>query len=448
MKKLILFVCVLTSTSCSKFLDAKPDARLVVPSTLADLQALLDNSNTMIINDPYADELSSDNFYLSSSTWQGLNDYDRGYYVWQPDNFYFNTSNDWSYLYKKVYYANTVLEQIDKIERIAKNQTEWDNVKGQALMVRGKAFLQAVLLWGPAYDAATASTDMGIPLRLNTHFEEKTMRASVQQSYDQVLADLGAAALLLPNRGAGINRGCKAAAYGYLARACLNIRNFARAGSFADSSLQINSALLNYNTLNSTATYSMPVVAQNPEVNFYTGFSNTALVIGNAKVDTVLYNSYNNNDYRKTILFKQNTDGSIAFKGGYQGSTGHFSGIASDEMYITRAECYARAGNIGAAMTDVNTLLKMRYKTNSFTPLTAATAAEALDIVLKERRKELLFRGVRWMDIKRLNKEGAAITLKRMVNNQVYVLPPNDLRYALGIPDYVIQVSGILQNPR
>jgi hypothetical protein len=37
-------------------------------------------------------------------------------------------------------------------------------------------------------------------------------------------------------------------------------------------------------------------------------------------------------------------------------------------------------------------------------------------------------RGVRWFDLKRLNKEVENITLYRMVNNQTYILPPNDLR--------------------
>ena len=69
-------------------------------------------------------------------------------------------------------------------------------------------------------------------------------------------------------------------------------------------------------------------------------------------------------------------------------------------------------------------------------------------LILLERRKELLMRGLRWMDLKRLNMEGAAITLTRTVNGQVYTLPPNDLRYALPIPEDVIAISGMQQNPR
>jgi len=448
MKKIwIVFTC-LAFTACNKFLDEKNDKKLVIPATLTDLQAVLDNTNTIVLNDPYADELSSDNFYLTTAVWQAQPDYDRGFYIWQKDNDNVPNPNDWSNLYRKVYCANTVLETLTNIERSANNKTEWDNLKGQALMIRGKAFLQAVLLWSPAYDAATAGAELGIPLRLSSDFAETSTRPSVQQSFDQVIADLTASVALLPNRGVAVNRSCKAAAYGLLSRCYLYMRQYNKAGLYADSSLQINNALLNYNTLSTTATYSLPLPATNPEIDVYCTAFTSSLAMTNAKIDTILYNSYNANDYRKTILFKINSDGSIAFKGSHTGAAGHFTGVASDEMYLNRAECFARGGNTAAAMNYINSLLKMRYKTNLFAPLAASSSAEALDIILKERRKELIQRGLRWMDIKRLNKEGAGIVQKRIINNAQYLLPANDLRYALQIPAYVISLSGMPQNAR
>jgi len=80
--------------------------------------------------------------------------------------------------------------------------------------------------------------------------------------------------------------------------------------------------------------------------------------------------------------------------------------------------------------------------------MVAIDAADALQKVLTERRKQLVMRFVRWMDIKRLNKEGASITLKRIINGQLYSLPPNSNLYALAIPEDVIVLSGIQQNPR
>jgi len=51
--------------------------------------------------------------------------------------------------------------------------------------------------------------------------------------------------------------------------------------------------------------------------------------------------------------------------------------------------------------------------------------------------------------LRRLNLDiQRAITLKRNLNGVLYTLPPNDARYVLPVPDLVIQLSGIQQNPR
>lgn len=88
-----------------------------------------------------------------------------------------------------------------------------------------------------------------------------------------------------------------------------------------------------------------------------------------------------------------------------------------------------------------------RWRKNRFKPFTAASADDALALVLKERRKELLFRGLRWIDIKRLNKEGAGINITRLVNGMRYTLEPGDPRFALPLPADVIDASGMPQNP-
>ena len=101
-------------------------------------------------------------------------------------------------------------------------------------------------------------------------------------------------------------------------------------------------------------------------------------------------------------------------------------------------------------MADLNSLLVKRWANGTFTPYTAVDAADALNQILTERRKELLYRGLRWTDLRRLNKSPAtAITLTRTVNGQIYTLPPNDPRYLYAIPDNVMtsNSSGMKQNP-
>jgi hypothetical protein len=124
-------------------------------------------------------------------------------------------------------------------------------------------------------------------------------------------------------------------------------------------------------------------------------------------------------------------------------------------MYLIRAECLARGGDKTAAMNDLNTLLRARWAKDPITGAslyvdqTAIDADNALRIILNERRKELVLRATRWIDLRRLNQDPRfAITLTRNIAGQIYTLPPNDKKYVYPIPDNEIRLSGLQQNPR
>ena len=55
----LLVICALGAGSCKKYLDLKPNQALVIPSTVADAQAILDNPN-QISSSPYVGELAAD----------------------------------------------------------------------------------------------------------------------------------------------------------------------------------------------------------------------------------------------------------------------------------------------------------------------------------------------------------------------------------------------------
>lgn len=441
----VLILLMLSNTSCEKFLDEKPDKKLVIPSTLQDLQAIMDNTNIHLTGDPYIGEMSSDDFYLTQAVFNSTLEIDQNLYLWKRINCYNPDINSWSNLYAKIYYTNTVLEQLQKIERTAFNQTEWDNLKGQALMVRGRCFMQGVLLWAKAFDSTTAATDPGIPLRLSTSFDEPVTRATVQQCYQQLTADLKASINLLPVTPVSPARASRPAALAYLARVYLSTRNYDSVAKYAAASLSLQGNLLDYNTLNASASF--PIPRMNTEILHYSGLHTLALSVSNARVDSVLYNSYSSADCRKKVFFRLNTDGTYGFKGTYISATGNFAGIATDEVYLMKAEALARQGLKEEALVTLNMLLKNRYDRVTFVPVTATDAAAALQVILQERRKELLFRGLRWMDLKRFNKENAGIVLTRKINNTEFKLLPNSTGYALPIPEYVIEMSQIPQNP-
>jgi hypothetical protein len=230
------------------------------------------------------------------------------------------------------------------------------------------------------------------------------------------------------------------------------MQDYSHALLYADSSLKLYDSLLDYNTLNASLTF--PVTTFNKEVLFHSVMGNE-LYANFPIVDTNLYKSYNVNDLRQKIFFKANpTNGGMMFTGTYTGGVAgasrlnYFAGLATDEVYLTRSECYARAGNTTDAMKDLNALMVKRFKTGTFVPFTANNTKEALDLILTERRKETIFRGLRWSDLRRLNSDGANITLTRKIDNQTYTLEPNSPRYTLPLPPDVILLTGMEQNER
>lgn len=446
-KTLFLLCLLFVQYSCTKYLDEKSDKALVVPSTIEDCQALLDNNASVNQANSGIGEVSADNYYLTTSIYQALSGQaDRSMYVWDEEIFYDVGlgGNDWNLLYSVANRANVVLETMQKITRTPQNAAAWDNAVGSALFIRSEVFSVLARNFAKAYD--NASNDLGIPLRLGSDFNVPSVRSSVQETYNQIVTDLSESIRLLPPTPTHIVRPSKTAAYALLSRVYLAMRNYDKAALYADSSLKINSTLIDYNSLSATASF--PFARFNTETVYFAQGLRLPLTDSRAKIDSLLYASYSANDLRRSLFFAANGDGTYRFKGNYTASSNLFVGIATDEVYLTKAEAVCRAGSYTEALAVLNTLLSKRWKTGTFVPFTATNQNAALALILTERRKELLMRDLRWMDIKRLNKESAGIHLKRILNNQEYSLPANDNRFALPLPANIIAISGMPQNPR
>lgn len=437
------------STSCKKYLDAKPNAILTTATSVDVLQALLDNNRFLNWLGTEAGEASADNIYITDAVYNALNlDCKRNEYLWKPEIFAGITSNgtDWAREYNVVYQANVVLDNIDKINRAAVNAAAWDNCKGSAYVFRAKAFYEIAQVWAKGYDSSSAGQSLGIVLRLTSDFNVQSTRATIRLTYDQIIKDLQASVSLLPNTPSHPFRPSKAAAYGLLSRVFLTVGDYQRAKLFADSCLNLSNTLLDYNSLSAAAPYPFPQFSNAEDIMHSFCAGSTYLGVSQASIDSNLFKAYDVNDLRKTLYFKIRPDKTVSYRGSYDGRDTRYNGVATDEMYLTRAECYARAGNTAAALNDLNYLLSFRWKKGTFIPFTAPDATAALQLILAERRKELLMRGLRFTDIKRLNLKGANIVQMRVIAGQTYTLQPNDPRYALPIPDDVIKSAGIQQN--
>lgn len=432
-------------SSCKKYLDAKTNKQLVIPSSLDDAQALLDFYDAMNSFYPSLGNESDDDFYLLTSYFNSLNVTQRNHYIWAKEA---TDEYDWLYLYQNVANANIAIETVDKQPAAISNSLKGKSIKGEAFFFRAWSFYQVAQYYAPPYDKSVTSTLPGIPLRLSSDITPKSTRASLEETWQQIVTDFKSSIALSPVTNSPLSRPSKAAGYAALARTYLDMDEYALSGKYADSSLQLNHSLMDFNSLDTSAAY--PFERFNKEVLFpcITGLTGMHLQ-ANYRVDSFLYQSYDTNDLRRKLYFVSNGPGTVGFRGSYDGTRSLFNGLATDEVYLIKAECEARLGSKDSAMDDLNKLLSTRWIAGTFVPLIAATSDDALNIILAERRKELILRGSRWFDLRRLNKDPRfAKTLTRIENGISYTLPPMDPRYTFLLPVQVIALTGMQQNNR
>lgn len=450
MKKIHLYIgllCLNCLLSCTNFLDEKSDKSLSIPKTLDDLQALLDGYSNMNLAYSWAGEEASDDYFLSTKNWKGIVNQDtRNNYLWRDEA---KLNAAWIAPYKVVFICNTVLEEIDLVDRKNREQ-DYQRIKGTALFFRAFALYEVASLFAPVYSSKNLKK-LGIPVRLSTTIEEDTPRATVEETYRQIVDDLNAATEDLLVSTAYKNRPTKQAAYSLLARIYLAMSDYPNALDASNQALSYSMELLDYNTVNSNLT--VPFTPSNAEVIWLASTNSVSALLAPARcrIDTLLYASYASNDLRKNTFFIKNSDGYYTFKGTYDSRvTGYlFKGLTMDELYLIKAECEVRGGNIQEGLTKLSELLSYRYKTGSYQIDLKLNQEDALELVLDERRKELLFRGLRWTDLRRLNlDDSSARTLVRKIDQQEYTLRPDDFRYVFLIPTYVMITAKFEQNPR
>lgn len=446
--------CVGCLFSCNQeFLDQKPDKALLVPKTSADFQALLDYTTIMNVS-PGLPHIASDEFYTTDEVWQTLLPDERNTYIWAADIYEGNTNRDWSDLYKQVFYANIVLDGLERSKGNLDLRVD-EELKGSALFFRSFAFYNLALTFSMPYQEHTAASELGIPLRLTADVNATSVRSSLKETYNQIIGDLVLAESLLSTAVPVKSRPSKTAAQALLARVFLGMGRYDDAFMYANRALQYNSDLIDYNHPDTTVVgLFQPVLPNgNPEVIFYSGLIATTYSFSPlTSVDTTVFNAYEPGDLRKSVFFRNRGNGVFTFKGTYSGYISGFplfGGFANDELYLIRAECRARKDDLIGAQDDLNNLLENRYESGMYEPFVHDDKEVTLDKILMERRKQLLGRGLRWYDLKRLNSDPQfATTLTRVIGGNTYTLPPNDKRYAFPIPDEEVLGSGLQQNPR
>jgi hypothetical protein len=460
----VFFMVVALFSGCKKYLDIKPKGYLI-PQTVEDFENLLNNFE-MVKPISSTLEVFTDDYYLPKfdKNKYTINPVNQAY-LWAPN--VFNSQVEYKYdsfynqLYNNIYHYNAVINEVDKAPGGTAERKAI--VKARARLGRALSYWYLINLYAKPYNAATAATDPGVNLPTSTDINAKlAARNNVQDCFAFILNDLNEAIPFLPLSASNGFQFTKGAGYGVLARTYLMMARYVESGAAARAALKTNDKLVDYNSEYTTFSWA--------GYNFLswkeTGPLQNLLMPENLLVLNYTINSdfavpplteqlFAADDIRRASFFPFITysnnipawDGKTYLFSTYLGNKPNM-GIGTPEMYLVSAEAYARTGNIGAAMADVNWLRKHRIKSAAYTDLTAGNEKDALGIILTERRRELLCKGVRWFDMRRLNSDpDFGFTAKHYFKDGTFIeLAPGSPRYVLRLPDAAI-TSDVLQNP-
>ncbi|TJZ53781.1 RagB/SusD family nutrient uptake outer membrane protein [Sphingobacterium olei] len=440
---------IFVTLGCEKFLDEKSDASLSIPETFKDLRATMNYEGQINRSFPTLLEAGSDDYYVKSNILNARSESERLVYTWK-NSLQRSDIASWSTLYNTILISNIVLEGLERISE--GSDEERKTLKGEALFIRSYAIFNLSQIFCLPYDEVNKNIFPGLPLRTSSDYGQHFDRSSMAETYEFVVNGLMMSFELLPENVQFKSRASKSAALGALARVYLTMGKFDQANEYAREALSYNRALIDYNDLDKSLR--IPFSVDNSEIIYY-AFCTSGYFLASSRafIPRDLYDLYEEDDLRKVLFYNRSNNGDIQFKGNYDGVGGsYFAGIATDELYLVRAECEIRAGNVSDGLALLNQLLKFRYEKDTFIGHTNLNQEEALELVLSERRKQLVRRGIRWMDLRRLLKEpGRVPALFRKADNGMdvgeYVLEPKINNYVYPIPDNVIRIQNYEQNP-
>lgn len=455
MKKYLMYIGILATllVSCDNYVDIQTEGKLI-PKEMSNYRYLLQgaslfNTTYSLVDVASDDILIRDDYATYFNKNFGSSSYYKPFvqtYKWSDEIIPVGeTDSQMDAMYSALYTCNVVITEVMS----STNGTDAERlaIKGEAQVHRAFIYLTLVNTFGKAYDPATSGTDLGVPLFTTPTVDQEITRASVQQVYDLIVKDLTEAitsGLNPVNSGRNVAFSSKASAYALLARTYLYMGKYTEAQQNAEAALALQNKLLNLEDYASLGDYSWPRTFQDPEIILSkesTSYMYSPLLLS---LSDELLNSFDTKDLRyelytrslSTMTYGSITQGRAYSKELLSGDARN-AGPTVPEMYMIKAECEARAGNAGEAMSTINTVRKKRFRAADYTDLTATDANDALVKVLAERRRELMCRGgFRWFDLKRLNKDPRfAKTIRHPYLTETFSIEPNGNRYQFPFAD-------------
>ncbi|MDO4783335.1 MAG: RagB/SusD family nutrient uptake outer membrane protein [Capnocytophaga felis] len=446
MRKIFYLLAICTTlASCDAFLDVEPKGR-VIPTTVDDYELLLNggNSNIHSVNNEEILALTADDFdiYLQDSGGGGITinpnnpDFQEfQLYTWGKYRFYNESVSvrAWDTPYENLYTFNKIINEVmDAPRGLSLSDADKLRIQAEALYGRALDYFFLVNIFAKAY-GENAATDPAVPIVTKADITQSNFnRASVKEVYDFIISDLEKAILHLPQRSNLFIRPNVWAGYALLSRVNLYKGDYEKAAEYASKALESNVyTLVDYNKVANPREVRSLYQKQQYASRYFGG---TMGYLGE------LSNNFKNNidkdkDKRYTLFFTSTGSKSTFLY--YNAS------VSVGEMYVTRAECYARLGKKDLAIADLNTLRNHRIADNvDLQPTDFNTDIELVKFCLEERRRELVGSQIRLFDIKRMNLDpNFAITITKEYEGKTYKAEPNSGKLVLPIPAHVLKFN-------
>lgn len=447
---LLLFCCVVF-TGCDKYLDVTPKGKRLL-STVADYDQWM-NDESLI----YGIGFPSGTINFLSDVVDAPNipnppkEVAEMVYTWQPQ---FSTDINvapafWGEHYAKINQYNTVLLGIDAAVNGTNSQKR--SLKAEALLARALEYFYLVNEYAQPYDSATAAKDLAVPFVTSNDVSQPVPgRSTTAEIYKHIIDDLNAAIPDLPADNIGNRfRGSVAGGYSLLARVYFYARNYAAAQKYAELALENgNAVMIDYNG----------TLPASDQLSIRQDVIYGRMIVGNNTVTLDYMHTFAGNDLRVRKLFSSLDNYTFTARGAtlffpYRVTpvlTYMNSGTSIQEMKLIVAECAARGNNLALALQQLDEVRKNRFAAAGYVRFESTDKEQVLQEVLMERYHELPFHGLRWFDMRRLDKENRMGTVKRYdaQGNIIATLPPHSARYTLQIPVQVISFNpGMPQNP-
>lgn len=431
-KLMILTAASLLFVSCGDFLDKQPSVSEDTPvNQTSQLLALYDNTSNLSSYNYFA-YYSTDDTELPKEMYAMYpSQFNINYQVSNYTHFrdgIINNASDlfWTGEYSKIYTANLIINSASSVSGDAE---ELNEALGCAHFMRAYSLFDLATYYCLPWCEANREA-LGMPVRLGLDYEENVSRGTLEQTYAQIFTDLQAADEYITRKDIDPNqpwRVSKCAINALYSRIYLARGEYESALNYANAALENAPELFDYNQFTWGTPASYPAAGERPaetldycETNdwgavkywYFQEWIFPRMVENRAQwamPSTQLVNLYDHeNDLRYELFFVEHGNRRMNVLYDWwrytQFNDGRLviSGLTIQEMLLNKAESMIRLGQWQDALAVLTPLRQARFRTGTATALTASSQAEALKVVLEERRRELPF-AFRMMDIKRFS---------------------------------------------